>query len=279
MKIASVSTAVLFTICLMVSTACGADGEGGAQTPTQGEEPVIRGQVTFHPGETMFYGGLGDSCEVTGYYSYIRAGAQVVVEDAAQTIIASGALEPGITVEGDYLGSPRACRFAFAVERVPTSDFYTIGIGDGRWDALSTSYHELESQNWTVDLDVQEYLRGEQPVLRGQVTFHPRERMFYGGLGDACEVTGQYDYIRAGAQVVVKDAAGTIIASDALEPGITVEGGLGLPRPCRFVFAVEGVPTSDFYTIEVGDGSTHALGLSYDEIESQNWTVDLSVWE
>jgi hypothetical protein len=157
MKIASVSTALLFTICLMMSTACRADGEGGAQTPVQGEERVIRGQVTFHPGETMFYGGLGDGCEVTGRYDYIRAGAQVVVKDAADTTIASGALEPGIIIEGD-VGLPRACRFAFAVE-VPTSDLYTIEVpADSGYVGLGVSYGELESQNWTFDLDVQEYL-------------------------------------------------------------------------------------------------------------------------
>lgn len=157
MKIASVTTAVLFTICLMVSTACGADGEGGPQTPVQGEQRVIRGQVTFHPGETMFYGGLGESCEVTGRYSFIRAGAQVVVKDAADTTVGSGALEPGIIVEGG-VGLPRPCGFAFTVEGVPTSDVYTIGLSDGGWHALGISYHELESQNWTFELGVWEYM-------------------------------------------------------------------------------------------------------------------------
>jgi len=156
MRISSVATAVLFTICLMMSNACGADGEGGTQTPAQGEQPVLRGQVTFHPAERMFYRGLGDTCEVTGQYYYIRAGAQVVVKDAAETIIASGALEPGITVEGNYLGSPRACRFVFAVEGVPTSDFYWIEVGDSGRHALGLSYSELASQNWTVDLGVWE---------------------------------------------------------------------------------------------------------------------------
>jgi len=158
MKIASVTTAVLFTICLMMSNACGADGEGGAQTPAQGEQPVLRGQVTFHPGERMFYGGLGDACEVTGRYSYIRAGAQVVVKDAADTTIGSGALEPGIIIEGD-VGSPRACRFAFAVQGVPTSDLYTIEVpADSGYVALGVSYGELESQNWTFELGVWEYM-------------------------------------------------------------------------------------------------------------------------
>jgi len=151
MKIASVPIAVLFTICLMMSNACGADGEGGVQTPAQGEQPVLRGQVTFYPSERMFYRGLGHSCEVTGQYDYIRAGAQVVVKDAAGTIIASGALEPGIIVEGG-LGSPRPCRFVFAVEGVPTSDFYWIEVGDSGSTALGLSYDDLESLNWTVDL-------------------------------------------------------------------------------------------------------------------------------
>ena len=135
----------------------GADGEGGAQTPVQEEQRVIRGQVTFHPGETMFYGGLGDACEVTGRYSYIRAGAQVVVKDVTDTTIGSDALEPGIIIEGDP-GLPRPCRFGFAV-RVPTSDVYTIEVAaDSGYVALGVSYGELESQNWTFDLDVWEYM-------------------------------------------------------------------------------------------------------------------------
>jgi hypothetical protein len=154
MKIASVTTAVLFTICLMISNACGADGKGEAQTPAQEEPPVIRGQITFQPKERMFYGGLGDSCEVTGQYDYIRAGAQVVVKVAAGSTIATGALEPGIIVEGN-LGSPHACRFAFAVQ-VPTGTFYTIEVADSGRNTLGLSYDELELQNWTVGLDVVE---------------------------------------------------------------------------------------------------------------------------
>ena len=153
MRIASVATAVLFTICLMMSNACGADGEGEAQTPAQGEQPVLRGQITFQPEERMFYGGLGDTCELTGQFYYLHGGAQVVVKDAAGTIMASGALEPGIIVEGG-LGLPRPCRFVFAVEGVPTSDFYTIEVSDSGSHALSLSYDELESLNWTVDLGV-----------------------------------------------------------------------------------------------------------------------------
>jgi hypothetical protein len=152
MKIASVTTAVLFTICLMVSTACGADGEGGVQTPAQGEQPVLRGQATFQPTERMFYGGLGDTCEVTGQV-FPRAGAQVVVKDATGTTIASGALGPGVTVEAD-LGLPRACRFAFAIEGIPRSDLYTIEVSDSGGAVQSLSYDELESRNWTVDFGV-----------------------------------------------------------------------------------------------------------------------------
>ena len=152
MRVASVTTTVLLTICLMMSNACGADGEGGAQTPAQGEQIVIRGQATFQPEERMFYGGLGDTCEVTGQV-FPRAGAQVVVKDATGTTIATGALEPGIIVEG-VLGLPRPCRFAFAIEGVPRSDFYTIEVSDSGGAVKSLSYDELESHNWTVEFGV-----------------------------------------------------------------------------------------------------------------------------
>lgn len=155
MRIGGVATALLFTMCLMISNACGADGEGGGETPAQPERGVLRGQVTFHPMERMFYRGLGDPCEVTGQYSYIRAGGQVLVKNAAETIIASGVLEPGITVWAG-VGSPYACRFAFAVREVPTSDYYWIEVGDSGRHALGLSYDELESQNWTVHLGVVE---------------------------------------------------------------------------------------------------------------------------
>ena len=120
MKIGGVTATVLFTIYCLMSASCGLDGGGGVQTPPQGEPSVIRGQLWFEPSERMFYGGLGDSCEVDGRFYDLRAGTPVIVNDVAGSTIATGKLEPGVIVEPN-LGVPHGCRFAFTIEDVPVS--------------------------------------------------------------------------------------------------------------------------------------------------------------
>lgn len=83
-----------------------------------------------------------------------------------------------------------------------------------------------------------------------------------------CKGIGGYDDIREGAPVVVKDQAGTVIATGALGAGAYDING---DPPCVFAFSVPAVPDATFYTIEV----SHRGGLtySYAEMAARNWTV------
>lgn len=155
MKVASVAMALVGAFCAVMSVSCDA-GVEEVPTPPQGEPSVIRGRLWFEPSERMFYGGLGDSCEVDGQSYDLRAGKPVVVKDVAGSIIASGVLEPGVIVE-PALGTPHGCRFSFTIEDVPVSAYYQIEVGSVLAStSLSLSYDELESMNWTVEWGVGE---------------------------------------------------------------------------------------------------------------------------
>jgi hypothetical protein len=147
--------AVVLAICCLTFVSCDIGG-GGVPTPAQGEPSVIRGQVWFQPSERMFTGALGDSCEVDGQSYDLHAGAPVVVNDVAGSIIASGVLEAGVIVERS-LGVPHGCRFAFTIEDVPVSAYYQIEVGSVlASSSLTLSYDELEAENWTVEWEVSE---------------------------------------------------------------------------------------------------------------------------
>jgi hypothetical protein len=150
MKTGSVTIALLLTICFVASTSCGLEGGREVQTPIQGEPSVIVGRLWFYPSKTLFYGALGDSCEVDSQWYDLRAGTPVVVKDAAGSTIATGELQPGVIVELS-LGVPHGCRFDFTVRDVPVSAYYEIKVSPPDGTSLSLSYDELEAAGWAVE--------------------------------------------------------------------------------------------------------------------------------
>jgi hypothetical protein len=63
-----------------------------------------------------------------------------------------------------------------------------------------------------------------------------------------CHGAGGYDDIAAGTQVTIKDQAGAIIATGALDGGTWFSG---TKESCGFHFVVSKVPDATFYSIEV----------------------------
>jgi len=126
---------------------------------------------------------------------------------------------------------------------------------------------------------VQTPAQGEPLVINGELWFEPLDTTFSGGLGDPCEVDGQSYDLRAGTPVVVKDVAGSSIATGALEPGVIVDLSFAGRHGCRFDFTIEDVPTSAYYQFEIGDPVQTSASFSYDELESMNWTVRWGVGE
>jgi len=72
------------------------------------------------------------------------------------------------------------------------------------------------------------------------------------GNGGDCYTPDGYGDIREGAQVTVKDAAGTVIALGRLDPGHTVDSNGTFASKCIFGFTLTDVPEGkDFYLVEV----------------------------
>lgn len=92
---------------------------------------------------------------------------------------------------------------------------------------------------------------------------------FDGWSGDPCSGDGGYDDIRAGLHVTVRDQTGTVLGTGALE------GGTPLTAWCTFTFTVDALPKADFYSVEVGRRGE--LTYSFEELESSEWTVYLSL--
>jgi hypothetical protein len=91
---------------------------------------------------------------------------------------------------------------------------------------------------------------------------------------DPCFGTGGYSDIGTGAQVIVTDRAGTVIASGDLGPG-KVESVEGF-QVCQFSFVVD-VPATEFYRFEVGDRGS--ITYTNDELEREGWHVDFTLGE
>jgi len=83
--------------------------------------------------------------------------------------------------------------------------------------------------------------------------------------------------------VVVKDGAGSILAAGSLGPGkwekvtVTTPSGTTVSGIvyCVFHFALPGIPTEDFYTIEVSHRGE--LTYSYDDLKTQGWVVEFTL--
>lgn len=87
----------------------------------------------------------------------------------------------------------------------------------------------------------------------------------------SCVTYGGFREIGAGTMVTVRDAAGAIVATGALTPG-QAHG-----TSCVFSYSIPGVPTDDFYSVEVA--SRGALTYTADEVAAGNVHQELrSLW-
>jgi hypothetical protein len=120
--------------------------------------------------------------------------------------------------------------------------------------------------------------RGEPIVIKGRLWFEPLGGGLSGELGDPCEAPDASPSLRAGAPVVVKDVAGSTIASGELEEGEIVDLTFAEHNGCRFPFTIEDVPVSAYYQIDISDDSARTgASFSYDELEAMDWFVEWGV--
>lgn len=95
-----------------------------------------------------------------------------------------------------------------------------------------------------------------------------------GPVGRSCDgslIANGYADMQQGADVVVKNQTGAVIASSHLGLGTFTEGGTA----CRMPFDVLRVPGATFYRIEVGNRS--GVTESSAELASAGWKTELSL--
>lgn len=92
-------------------------------------------------------------------------------------------------------------------------------------------------------------------------------------VGNEAVKSGGFDDIVPGAQILVKNGSGTILATSVLGEGVVTEGRTY--HFCEFPFSVQNVPASDFYVIEMG--SRGGMTYSVQDLEQQNWQVSLKL--
>lgn len=94
------------------------------------------------------------------------------------------------------------------------------------------------------------------------------------GAESACDTVGTgYADIASGTQVVVKNASGTMIGTGTLGSGASELDG----AECDFSFTVGGLPNSSFYSVAVGGPQRGALTYSESELNSDSWTITLTL--
>jgi hypothetical protein len=116
-------------------------------------------------------------------------------------------------------------------------------------------------------------IRGE--ILLADTAFAKFEELSIEVNADgSCYGTGGYGDMSEGANVVVRNGLGDVIESSQLGQGKS-EASNETAAFCRFAFAVEDVPDSTFYAIEIAHRGE--VNYSMAEMESRNWKVELSL--
>lgn len=91
---------------------------------------------------------------------------------------------------------------------------------------------------------------------------------------DASKV-GEFSDFDDSTQITVKDISGKTIAIGSLLPGIITNAGTW--GSCSFSFSVANVPETDFYSLSIGSTTRPPLNYSLEELNKNNWKVDLTL--
>ncbi len=88
------------------------------------------------------------------------------------------------------------------------------------------------------------------------------------GFGLCLNESDGYSDISAGGSVVVKDSAGTTIATGELGKGTDIDTSY-----CRYSFTVPNVPISNFYSIAIG----HRNGITFSQADVESGAVHITL--
>ena len=88
-----------------------------------------------------------------------------------------------------------------------------------------------------------------------------------------CKGTGGYSDIQSGLKVVVKNGSGRILGISSL--GSDQYSGKYSGVVCEFPFEVTDLPSSKFYSVEVGRRGS--MEYTKEQLEEQDWKVQFSL--
>lgn len=110
-------------------------------------------------------------------------------------------------------------------------------------------------------------------VITGSITLYGTDVWEFAGSNSSspCKGEGGYNDVSEGAQVLVRDGEGGILATGHLLAGAS----LGERTNCVFMFSVSNVGNAAFYAIEV----SHRGELTYSaaEMEGMDWRVSFTL--
>lgn len=96
--------------------------------------------------------------------------------------------------------------------------------------------------------------------------------------GTPCVTEGGFSDIAEGADVVVKDETGKIVANGNLGGGVLAKAEVvpeNEPPQCSFTFSLLAVPKASIYTIGVANRGD--VTFSYPDLQTDGWQVALSI--
>jgi len=94
------------------------------------------------------------------------------------------------------------------------------------------------------------------------------------GGNDNCYGTGGFADMDGYMQVTVRDANGSIIATDHTSNGKRPNGEYS-SVVCNFSFKLNNIPKSNFYSIEIGRRGK--LNYSFEQMQEMQWDLGLSL--
>lgn len=104
--------------------------------------------------------------------------------------------------------------------------------------------------------------------LSGTVTLYDTKLDFQNG--ESCYGSGGYDDLSQGASVSVRNGSDKIVATTTLSDGTMISGS-----ECEFSYALESVPKSDIYQVEVSKRGN--VPYSYNDIKDKDFVVNLEI--
>jgi hypothetical protein len=116
----------------------------------------------------------------------------------------------------------------------------------------------------------------EKKTLQGsvQLTAYESTIMYIGPDDKRCVLSDEWSPFRVGSKVIVKDESSQTVAVGEVNKSEFIE--MSPPaRGCKVSFTVKDVPSSKFYSVEIG--GKEAGTYKKDELDSKNWTLDLAI--